>query len=77
MGPQWVASVVAYQVIQEWVREAEAERLSSSARAAHAGGTTVRRLGHELTQGVLAPVRFLHTSHHEVRQDVGGRRVAA
>ena len=73
----FAAGELATGRIQDWVREAEAERLASSVRAAHVGGTTVRRLRHGLTQDVLAPVRFLDTAHHEVRQEVGGPRIAA
>lgn len=63
--------------IQDLVREAEAQRLSGSVHAAHAGleGTTAR-LAHGLTHGALAAERFFHVAHHEVRQGLRGARVA-
>jgi hypothetical protein len=73
---QLAASVVAYQMLQDWVREGEAQRLSSSVGGAHAGGTAVRRLAHGLTRGVSALGRFFRVAHPEVQHGPLGRRVA-
>ena len=58
--------------IQNLVQEGEAQRLSSSVRAAHVGrgGTAVRRLMH----GVVAAGRFFRVAHPEVQQGLLGQR---
>lgn len=60
-----VATGLAAYAIQELVRDAEAQRLSSSVHAAHAEpkGTTARRFTH----GVVAVERFFHAARREVR----------
>jgi len=65
------AEMAAYKT-QDLVRDAEAQRLSSSVRAAHVGpgGTAVRRLMH----GVVALGRFFHVAHPEVQQGLLGQR---
>ena len=70
-----MASGMAAYKIQELVREAETQRLSSSVRAAHAGpeGTTVSRLTH----GVVAAGRFFHLARREVRQELREPRLTA
>jgi hypothetical protein len=73
------AGELATDRIDDLVREAEAERLSTSVRAAHAravGGTTVRRIVRGLTHGVLAPARVSRVTHPEVQHELLGRRVA-
>jgi len=74
MRPQLAASVVAYQIVQDWVREGEAERVASSVRARHTGaaGGTIRRLTH----GLIAPGRLFHVAHAEGQRGLLGGRVA-
>lgn len=64
-----MAAGLAAYAIQDLMREAEAQRLSNSVHAAHAGleGTTARWLTH----GALAAERFFHVARREVRQGLG------
>ena len=77
MGPGFAARVLAVEMIRDWVREGDARRRSSSVRAPRTRRIGIRRLGHGLTQGVLAPVRVLHATHREAPQQVDGPRLAA
>jgi len=77
MGPGFAARVLAAEMIWDWVREGDVQRRSSSVRAPRTRRIGIRRLGHGLTQGVLAPVRMLHATHREAPQHVDGPRLAA